>query len=146
MRALIFSVIIGLLKIFNTQPSVSHADIIVTDNVISPHVDKQRIYLISNSLSPRGIVGVAPAPAFGSCSTSQHYSVILSHSDLPSDGPTCTPASSRNPLLSNGGDPLLIFPLTKEGTLEERACVAITAPQAYCDIPLGSPLSAFPLV
>jgi hypothetical protein len=48
--------------------------------------------------------------------------------------------------MADGGEPLLIFPLTEEGTLEEGACVAIPAPQAYCDIPLDSPLSAFPLV
>jgi hypothetical protein len=146
MSVLIFGIVIGLLKIFSTQPAVSHADIIVTHRVISPHVDKQRIYPTSYSLPSREIIGVVPAPAFGSCDNAQHYSVTLSHSDLPSDGPTCTPASSRKPLMSNGGEPLLIFPLTEEGIPEERACVAITEPQAYCDIPLGSPLSAFPLV
>jgi hypothetical protein len=144
MSVLIFSVVIGLLKILSNQPAVSHADIMVTHSVLSPHVDQQRIYPIS--LPPRGIIGAVPAPAFGGCYNAQHYSVALSHSDLPSDGPTCTPVSSRNSSVSNGGEPLFIFPLTEEGTLEERACVAIISPQAYCDIPLDSPLSAFPLV
>jgi len=146
MSVLIFAIVIGLLKIFSPQPAVSHADIIVTHGVISPHVDTQRIYPTSYSFPSRDIVGVVPAPAFGSCYNAQHYSVTLSHSDLPSAGPTCTPASAHKPLMSNGGEPLLIFPLTKEDTLEERTCVAITSPQAYCDIPLDSPLSAFPLV
>ena len=30
MSVLIFSIVIGLLKIFSTQPAVSHADIMVT--------------------------------------------------------------------------------------------------------------------
>ena len=146
MNVLIFSIVIGLLKIFSTQPAVSHADIMVTHNVTSPHVDQQRMHPISYSPTHRGIVGVVPATAFASCYTARHSSVTLGYSDLPSDGPTCVPAPSRNLPVSNGGEPLLIFPLTAEGILEERVCVAITAPQAYCDIPSGSPLSAFPLV
>jgi hypothetical protein len=146
MSILIFSVVIGLLKILSDQPAVSYADIMVMHSVISPHVDKQRIQPISYSPPLRGVVGVVPAPALASCYNAQRYSETPSHSDLPSDGPTCTPASFRNSSVSNSGELLLIFPLTEEGTREERACVAITSPQAYCDIPLDSPLSAFPLV
>lgn len=146
MNVLIFSVIIGLLKILSNQPAVSHADIMVTHSVISPHVDQQRIHPIAYSSPPRGIVGVVPAPAFANCYNAQHYSVTLSYSDLPSDGPTCTPASSRNPPVSNTREPVLILPLTEEGALEEGTCVALTVPQSYCEIPSGSLLSAFPLV
>jgi hypothetical protein len=146
MSVLIFSVVIGLLKIFTNQPSVSHADVIVTHSLISPHVDQQGIHSISYSPTHRGIVGVIPATTFTSCDTARHYSVILDPSDLPSDGPTCVPSSSRHPSGDNAGEPVLIFPLTEEGTLEERACVAIKTLQSYCDIPSGSLLSAFPLV
>jgi hypothetical protein len=146
MSILIFSVVIGVLKILSNQPTISHADIRVTYSVVSSHVDKQRIQPISYSPPLRGVVRVVPTPALASCYTAQRYSETLSHSDLPSEGPTCTPASSRNSSVSNSGEPLLIFPLTEEGNREERACVAITSPQAYCDIPLDSLLSAFPLV
>jgi hypothetical protein len=146
MSVLIFSIVIGMLKILSNQTAVSHADIMVTQGVISSYVEKQQIHSPSYSPIYKGIVEVVPALSFASCYTAQRYSVTLSHNDLPSDGPTCTPASSRNPSVSNAGEPILIFPLTEEGTLEEKICVAITAPQSYCDIPSGSLLSAFPLV
>jgi hypothetical protein len=146
MSVRIFGLVIGLLNLFSPQPAVGHADTLATYRVISPYIDKQRIYSSPHSLLSRESVEVVPALAFGSCNNMQPDSVILSRSELPSEGPTCTPTSSRKPLVSNGGEPLLIFPLTGEGTFDERECVVITSPQASCDIPLDSPLSAFPLV
>jgi len=144
MSVLIFTVVIGLLQILNNQPAVTHADTIATPNVIS-HVEQQRTHPLSYSLSHKGIVGVVPATIFADCYDGRHDFVTLGLRDLPSEGPTCAPASPLNPSVSNG-EPLLIFPLIQEGTVEERECVAIMATQAYCDIPSGSPLSAFPLV
>jgi hypothetical protein len=117
MNVLIFSFIIGLLQIVSSHLPALHAD-----------------------------TSVPPITGFANCYEGRHALVTLDSRDLLSEGPTCAPASSRNPSASSGEEPLLIFPINEEGTLEEKPCVAITTPQTYCDIPSGSLLSAFPLV
>jgi len=144
--SILISVVISLLQILSNHPAVSHADIMVTRSGISPQVDEQQVYPLFYSSSLREGIGVVPASPLTSCYKGQHHSVTLNPSDLPSDGPTCISASSRTPSASTAKEHLFIFPLTEEDTLEEGTCVAITAPQSYCNIPSGSSLSAFPLV
>lgn len=153
MNKLILSILIGLMHILSTQ--AVNADPLTKFNSAISSPDQAQVQLISHTPPNTTIVGVVPASAFPSCQdaiggvlyvTRTRPSTIVEHNDRLLDGPTCGTSSSSDTEGTNDGEPLLIVPLTAEGTLSDRPCKVISTPQRYCDIPPGSPLSAFPLV
>ena len=155
MTALILSVFISLLRLVSTQP-VSHADLLTPPSItaLTPH--QAQLQPVAYAPTSTMVVGIVPASAFPSCrnpfgsvlyiTRPQRVSTVVYHNNVPADGPVCTVSSAVPSSLASVGEPLFVVPLTEKGTLSEQPCMTISAPQQFCEIPLGSPLSAFPLV
>jgi hypothetical protein len=154
MTTFILTLMIGLSQIFAIG-TLSHADPLMPSPAVPVASHQAQLQTISHSPTNGTIVGIVPASAFPSCqdaiggvlyvTRASHSSALVEHSDELLDGPSCGTSLAANSADTAAGEPLLVVPMTAEGTLSDRPCRVITTPQRHCEIPPGSLLSAFPL-